>query len=61
MDEKETILGKRSKACQSNWATRILQAMKSIKINWGLVDKKIEIDIVKARLNRNRKLKKIFK
>ena len=61
MDEKETILGKRSKACQSNWTTRILQVMKSIKINWSLVDKKIDIDIVKARLNRNRKLKKIFK
>jgi hypothetical protein len=61
MDEKETVLGKRPKACQSNWTTRILQAMKSIKINWSLVDKKIEIDIVKARLNRNRKLKKIFK
>ena len=35
--------------------------MKTIKVNWSLVDKKIEIDIVKARLNRNRKLKKIFK
>tara|TARA_R100001086_G_scaffold247236_1_gene180972 strand:+ start:231 stop:338 length:108 start_codon:yes stop_codon:yes gene_type:complete len=35
--------------------------MKTIKINWSLVDKKKDIDIVKARLNRNRKLKKIFK
>jgi len=35
--------------------------MKLININWSLVDKKIDIDIVKARLNCNRKLKKIFK
>jgi len=34
-----------------------------IKIDWSLVDTKIDIDIdiEKARLKRNRKLKKIFK
>lgn len=32
-----------------------------IKIDWSLVDTKINIDIEKARLRRNRKLKKIFK
>ena len=35
--------------------------MKTIKINWSVVDTKIDIDIEKARLRRNRKLKKIFK
>ena len=32
-----------------------------IKIDWSLVDTKIDIDIKKARLKRSRKLKKIFK
>jgi len=32
-----------------------------IKIDWSIVDTKIDIDIEKARLKRNRKLKKIFK
>ena len=35
--------------------------MKTIKINWSIVDAKIDIDIEKARLKRNRKLKKIFR
>ena len=35
--------------------------MKRIKINWSIVDAKIDIDVENARLRRNRKLKKIFK
>ena len=35
--------------------------MKTIKINWSVIDAKIDIDIEKARLRRNRKLKKIFR
>ncbi len=32
-----------------------------IKIDWSVIDAKIDIDIEKARLRRNRKLKKIFR
>jgi|TARA_Y100000401_G_scaffold110825_1_gene108419 hypothetical protein len=35
--------------------------MKTIKINWSVIDAKIDIDLAKARLKRNRKLKKIFR
>ena len=35
--------------------------MKRIKINWSIVDAKIDIDVENARLRRNRKLKKIFR
>ena len=32
-----------------------------IKIDWSVIDAKIDIDVENARLRRNRKLKKIFK
>ena len=35
--------------------------MKTIKIDWTIIDRKINIDIEKARLKRNHKLKKILK
>ena len=35
--------------------------MKTIKINWSLVDKQIDINIEKARLKRSHKIKKILK